>query len=109
MISHEQKVENLSKILRERKSNSPLSFKKKAVSHQVPKPNDKTYDDEKIDLSNLDEIIEINKDELTCTAESGVTFVDLVNETIKHNLVPYTVPELKTITIGGAVAGASLE
>ncbi len=28
---------------------------------------------------------------------------------MKHNLVPIVVPELKTITIGGAVAGCSLE
>ncbi|MFA6514754.1 MAG: FAD-binding oxidoreductase [Candidatus Paceibacterota bacterium] len=109
MLTHEQKVKNVSTVLKERKSNTPVSFKKKSVSHQVPKPNDKTYDDEKIDLSILNEIIEINKEELTCTAEPGVTFVDLVEATLKYDLVPFTVPELKTITIGGAVAGASLE
>ncbi len=109
MTNHEQKVSKVLEILKNRKNTTPVSFKKKSVSHQVPKPNDKTYDDEKIDLSDLNQIIEINKNELTCTAEPGVTFVDLVKETLKYNLVPYTVPELKTITIGGAVAGASLE
>ncbi len=29
--------------------------------------------------------------------------------TLKKNLIPYTVPELKTITVGGAVSGCSLE
>ncbi len=109
MLTHEQKIIKVSQIFKNRKGNSPVSFKKKSVSHQVPKTNDKTYDDEKIDLSDLNQIIEINKDEQTCTAEPGVTFFDLVEETLKYNLVPFTVPELKTITIGGAVAGASLE
>jgi FAD/FMN-containing dehydrogenase len=109
MPTHEQKIDKVVQFLKNRKGNSPLSFKKKTVSHQVPKPNDKTYNDEKIDLSDLNEIINIDTKELICTAEPGVTFEDLVKETLKYNLVPYTVPELKTITIGGAVAGASLE
>lgn len=109
MTTHEQKIERVTKFLKERKEITPVSFKKKSVSHQVPKANDKTYFDEKIDLSDLNEIIDIDTEKLTCTAEPGVTFVDLVRETLKYNLVPFTVPELKTITIGGAVAGASLE
>ena len=40
---------------------------------------------------------------------SGVTFADLVAATLPHGLVPIVVPELKTITIGGAVAGCSIE
>ena len=109
MLTHEQKIEKITKSLKERTSTNPVSFKKKAVSHQVPKMQDKTYEDEKIDLSDLNEIISIDKDSQTCIVEPGVTFVDLVKETLKYNLVPFTVPELKTITIGGAVAGASLE
>jgi len=109
MLTHEQKIERISKYLKERKSNNPVSFKKKAVSHQVPKINDKTYNDEKIDLSLLNEIIETDEINMTCTAEPGITFVDLVTLTLKQGLAPFTVPELKTITIGGAVSGASLE
>lgn len=35
--------------------------------------------------------------------------MNLAAETLKHGLVPVVVPELKTITIGGAVAGCSIE
>ena len=45
----------------------------------------------------------------TCTAEPGVTFTDLVSATLRHGLTPIVVPELRTITIGGAVSGCSLE
>ena len=41
-------------------------------------------------------------------AESGVTFVDLVRATLRRGLVPIIVPELKTITVGGAVSGCSI-
>lgn len=109
MPTHEQKVSRIIKQLKERKSTAPVSLKKKAVSHEVPKPKDKKYSDEKIDISDLNEIIKIDKKNRICIAEPGVTFVDLVNAAIKHNLVPFVVPELKTITIGGAVAGCSLE
>lgn len=109
MPTHEEKVARIAKILKERSSTTPVSFKKKAVSHQVPKPEDMRYDDEKIDLTDLNEILKIDEGARTCTAEPGVTFVDLVRETLKAGLVPVTVPELKTITIGGAVAGCSLE
>lgn len=109
MPTHEQKVARIAKLLKERTSTTPVSFKKKSVAHQVPKPEDIRYDDEKIDLSDLNEILNIDTKARTCTAEPGVTFVDLVRETLKVGLVPITVPELKTITIGGAVAGCSLE
>ena len=82
-----------------------MSLHKKAVSHQVPKPGDLRHRDAKIDVSDLTEILKIDPEKRICVAESGVTFVDLVAATLAHGLVPIVVPELKTITIGGAVAG----
>lgn len=79
------------------------------MSHQVPKAGDLRHKDDKIDISDLTEILEIDPVKRICVAESGVTFVDLVDATMKHGLVPIVVPELKTITIGGAVAGCSIE
>jgi len=109
MTTHEQKINRIIKQLKERKSTKPVSLKKKAVSHEVPKPSDKRHSDEKIDLSELNEILHINTEKRICIAESGVTFIDLVTATMKCGLVPIIVPELKTITIGGAVAGCSIE
>jgi hypothetical protein len=106
---HAQKIARIVRQLQTRTSTRPVSFKKKAVSHQVPKPNDKRHTDEKINISDLNEIIEINPEAMTCTAESGVTFTDLVEATLRYGLVPTVVPELKTITVGGAVSGCSLE
>ncbi|MCL2822972.1 MAG: FAD-binding oxidoreductase, partial [Polyangiaceae bacterium] len=44
-----------------------------------------------------------------CIAEPGVPFCEVVKHTLPFGLVPFVVPELKTITIGGAVAGCSIE
>ena len=106
---HDQKVEQIIAQLKKRNSTVPVSLRKKGVSHQVPKTGIKRYPDEKIDIGNLNEILHIDPDQRICVAEPGVTFVDLVKATLKYGLVPYTVPELKTITIGGAVAGCSIE
>jgi FAD/FMN-containing dehydrogenase len=37
------------------------------------------------------------------------TYEDLVEETLKYNFMPAVVPELKTITIGGAATGIGIE
>ena len=110
MTSHEQKVENVAKQVKAfSKQSKPVEFLKESVSHLVPNP----YRDEdaipKIDLRPLNQLLEINEEQMTCTAESGITFTDLTRATLAKNLIPYTVSELKTITIGGAVSGCSIE
>ncbi len=109
MNSHEDKVQRIAKQLQERKSSRPLRLWKKTVSHEVPRPKDKKALDEKLDIRDLDAILSIDVKKSTCTAEPGVTFEKLVKESMKYNLVPAVVSELKTITIGGAVAGCSIE
>lgn len=106
---HAIKVTRVVEQLRAHDPTRPASFRKKAVSHQVPKRGDKRRQDDKIDLSELDEILSIDVAARICVAEPGVTFVDLVRATLRLGLVPAVVPELETITIGGAVSGCSLE
>jgi len=106
---HAEKVARVSEQLRRRKSTAPLSRKKRVVSHQVPKVHDKKHTDEKVNLLDFDEIIEIDPDRRICIAEPGVPFCKIVDRTLPLGFVPIVVPELKTITIGGAVAGCSIE
>lgn len=106
---HARKVARVVEQLRKHRGDRPLSLKKSAVSHQVPKRGDLRLRDDKVDVSDLNEILSIDPDARTCVAEPGVTYVDLVRATMRHGLVPIVVPELETITIGGAVAGCSLE
>ncbi len=88
----------------------PLQFKKASVSHVVPLPlSMRTQKKDPIDLSDLTEILEINVEDKFCITEPGVTFAQLVKQTLALGLVPVVVPELEDITIGGGVAGCSVE
>jgi FAD/FMN-containing dehydrogenase len=106
---HLAKVQRIARQLRERTSDAPVSLRKRAVSHQVPKAGDLRRGDDKIDITDLNTIIDIDPVNRICVAEPGVTYEDLVAATLRHGLVPIVVPELKTITIGGAVSGCSIE
>jgi FAD/FMN-containing dehydrogenase len=106
---HAAKVARIATQLKAHPATRPVSLHKAAPPHQVPKANDRRRFDDKIDISDLTSIIDIDPATRTCTAESGVQFVDLVEATLRYGLVPIVVPELKTITIGGAVSGCSIE
>ena len=57
---HAHKLERISKQVRRfARVGRPVSFRKRAVSHQVPKANDPRRDDERVDLTDLDEILEL--------------------------------------------------
>jgi len=102
-------VERIAEQLRSRTSTTPLSRRKRVVSHMVPKVRDRKHSDDKIDLYDLDQVIEVDPERRICIAEPGVPFNELVDQTLPLGLVPIVVPELETITIGGAVAGCSIE
>jgi len=108
-MSHDAKVQRICEQVRARPPHRPVHLRKKAVSHQVPKARLRGAGDGEIDVGDLTEILDIDVTARTCVAESGVTFVDLVDATLAKGLVPFVVPELKTITVGGAVAGCSIE
>ncbi|MFT3841796.1 MAG: FAD-binding oxidoreductase [Myxococcaceae bacterium] len=106
---HAAKVRRIASQLRHHDGRVPLSIQKRSVKHEVPKPDDRRFEDEKIDCTDLDQVLDIDPYNRVCVAESGVTFVELVNATLPYGLVPACVPELKEITLGGAVSGCSVE
>ena len=106
---HRAKVARIAEQLRAHDAARPVSLRKKAPPHQVPKGGDLRRRDDKIDISDLTAILSVDPERRICVAESGVMFCDLVEATLRHGLVPIVVPELETITIGGAVSGCSIE
>ena len=63
----------------------------------------------KIDLARFDEVIRIDERARTVVAEGMIPYVALADATLAHGLMPAVVPQLKTITLGGAVAGVGIE
>jgi FAD/FMN-containing dehydrogenase len=108
-LTHEDKVNRICSLLRSRVGKEPIRFERRGVSHKVPKPGSRRSGTPGIDISDLDRLLSIDPESMTCEAEPGLPFYDLVRETLKLGLAPACVPELKTITVGGAVAGCSVE
>lgn len=106
---HGEKVARIAAQLRAHDGSRPVSLRKAAPPHQVPKYGDLRRSDDKIDISSLTQILSIDPVARTCTAESGAMFEDVVAATMHHGLVPIVVPELSSITVGGAVSGCSVE
>ncbi len=62
-----------------------------------------------LDVSGLDGVIAIDDDAGTADVQGMCTYEDLVAETLPLGYIPYVVPQLKTITLGGAVTGLGIE
>ena len=62
-----------------------------------------------IDVRQFNHVLAINPDSLTADVEGMTTYEDFVEATLSHRLLPTVVPELKTITVGGAVSGLGIE
>jgi hypothetical protein len=89
---HAAKVARISSQLRSHPHTRPISLRKDAPSHQVPKRHDLRRYDDKIDISDLTAIIDIDPVNRTCTAESGAMFQDVVAATLRYGLAPVVIP-----------------
>ena len=62
-----------------------------------------------LDVSGLDGVIAIDVDARTADVQGVCTYEDLVDAVLPHDLIPFVVPQLRTITLGGAVTGLGIE
>jgi len=58
-----------------------------------------------LDLRTFNQVLCIDTDNQIASVEGMTSFYDLVAATLAYNLIPQAVPELRSITVGGAVAG----
>jgi FAD/FMN-containing dehydrogenase len=62
-----------------------------------------------LDVSGLAGVISIDTEAGTADVQGMCTYEDLVDETLVRGFIPYVVPQLRTITLGGAVSGLGIE
>jgi FAD/FMN-containing dehydrogenase len=62
-----------------------------------------------LDVSGLDGVIAIDTAAATADVQGICTYEDLVEATLSLGFIPYVVPQLRTITLGGAVTGLGIE
>ena len=62
-----------------------------------------------LDVSGLRGVVALDPRARTADVQGMCTYEDLVDVTVAHGLMPLVVPQLRTITLGGAVTGLGIE
>ena len=104
--AHSERCARLLASLREDGGERPLGLAKKTSNlfrdrSGTPK--------RRLDLSEFHHVIEVNPEQGWVDVEGSTTYEELVDATLPHGVMPAVVPQLKTITVGGAAAGVGIE
>src|SRR6266851_5207346 len=62
-----------------------------------------------LDVSAFGHVLRVDPERRTAWVGGMTTYEDLCDATLPHQLMPLVVPQLKTITLGGAVTGLGIE
>ena len=62
-----------------------------------------------LDVSGLGGVLSVDPVARTADVQGMCTYSDLLDATLAHGLAPLVVPQLRTITLGGAVTGLGIE
>ena len=62
-----------------------------------------------LDVNGFTNVLKVDPVSRTASVEGMVTYEQLVDATLPYGLMPLVVPQLKTITLGGAVTGLGIE
>ena len=62
-----------------------------------------------LDVRDFNDVLYVDPEKSQVMAEGVTPYVKLVSECLQYNVMPAVVPQLKSITIGGAAAGCGIE
>ena len=63
----------------------------------------------RIDVRDFRHVLDVDRESMTADVEGMATYEEFADATLAHGLLPTVVPQLKTITVGGAVSGVGIE
>ena len=103
---YEKKKERIRKEFSEKSKDSKRVGLEKTTSNlfRHQKKNKST-----IDVLDLNKVINVDQKNLTAEVEGMTTYEELVRGTLPYGVMPTVVPQLKSITLGGAVTGVGIE
>jgi len=102
--AHRERVNALGAELTD--SSGPVRLRKRTSNLFRPREESERTE---LDVTDLSNVIEIDAEARMAEVEGMTTYADLVDATLPHGLAPAVVPELKSITVGGAVTGVGIE
>lgn len=103
--------QRVTELERQAGTEKPLRMFKATVSNtfRLGQADERAKQQARIDLTGFCHVLEVNAKELWCDIEACATFETAVAEMAKHGFMPLVVPELRHITVGGAVVGIGIE
>jgi FAD/FMN-containing dehydrogenase len=104
---HERKCQRLSADLTAQRARGVTPALGKATSNLFRQRDQRST--VKLDVRRFDRVLDIDRERMVADVEGMTTYEALVDETLKQDLLPAVVPQLKTITVGGAVSGLGIE
>jgi FAD/FMN-containing dehydrogenase len=87
----------------------PIHIKKRTVSNLFRYDGRQKSSMHQVDLSVFNQPLYLNIKAKTLEVQGLTTFEDIVDFVLPHGLIPLITPELKHITIGGAIVGIGIE
>jgi FAD/FMN-containing dehydrogenase len=105
-MSHEAKLQRLAGQIRAAAGSAPVGLAKDTSNlfrdrKQAPR--------QRLDVRQFNEVLAINREARWVEVEGMTPYVKLVDAMLAEGLMPAVVPQLKSITIGGAAAGVGIE
>src|SRR5687768_12991424 len=105
-VPYEDKKQKLMESLRATEGGVSLA---KRTSSNLFRYQPRSRAAQRIDLSSFNHVLRVDADNKTLEVEGLTTFESIVDHTLTQGLVPLITPELKHITVGGAIVGIGIE
>ncbi|MFI7518697.1 FAD-binding oxidoreductase [Micromonospora globbae] len=105
-VDHDSAVEALRRSYAAVPPGEPVRLAKRTSNLFRPRSQVRTPG---LDVSGLTGVIGVDPTARTADVQGMCTYEDLVDATLPHGLMPLVVPQLRTITLGGAVTGLGIE
>jgi FAD/FMN-containing dehydrogenase len=102
---YQRRVEVLREALRRAPAGEPVRLRKRTSNLFRSRVGSASP----LDVDGFRGVLEVDPDAKTADVLGMTTYEDLVTATLAHGLMPLVVPQLKTITLGGAVTGLGIE
>lgn len=98
--------ETLARAVRERPAGTPVALAKKTSNLFRSREQGNVV---RLDVSRYSGLLGLNAQEGWADVFGFTTYDDFTRATLPHGWMPAVVPELKTITVGGAISGGGIE
>jgi FAD/FMN-containing dehydrogenase len=104
--THEERVADLLEQFRAIPPDAPVRLAKRTSNLFRGRAASRTKG---LDVRGFDHVLTVDPVRRVAEVEGMVTYERLVDATLPYGLMPLVVPQLKTITVGGAVTGLGIE